>query len=182
MNLVKSGYYVIYCYSLPALVFAFFVIFLVLWLTSRIRAHRIRRVITVFFFLVMLYLTVIKRLTSMVLGEMEQNAVPQLMLVPFWSYTEFEQVEVRWQVYMNVFLFVPFGFMLPWCSSKLQRLWKVVLIAVIFSALTEAAQYFFRIGLCETDDVIHNTLGAVIGYGYWRLLCRIQTHIRGDKK
>ena len=24
---------------------------------------------------------------------------------------------------------------------------------------------------CETDDVIHNVLGGLIGYGLWRVCC-----------
>ncbi len=127
------------------------------------------------------FFTVGIRLLSIARGAQTFGAVPQHDLTPFWSYARFDQADIRWQVYMNVFLFIPFGFMLPWCSERLRRLWKAVLIAAVFSALTEAVQYVFRIGLCETDDVIHNTLGAVLGYGYWRLLSRIQAHLRGDK-
>lgn len=146
------------------------------------RKKRAQIVITLLYIIVILQLVIGFRLISIALGQRVFDTVPQIDLTPFWSYAKFGQADIRWQVYMNVFLFVPFGFMLPWCMERLQRLWKVVLIAAVFSALTEVAQYFFRIGLCETDDVIHNTLGAVIGYGYWRLLCRIQTHIRGDRK
>ena len=130
----------------------------------------------------MFYFIVGNRIIGLASGTITQNDVPQLIMTPFWSYAKFSQIEIRWQIYMNVFLFIPFGFMLPWCAEKLQRLWKVLLIAAAFSILIEAAQYFLRIGYCELDDVIHNTLGAMIGYGYWRLLCSIQTHIRGDRK
>lgn len=146
------------------------------------RRKRARIVITLLYIIVILQMVIGFRLVSIALGWRAFDSVPQIDLTPFWSYAQFHNAAIRWQVYMNVFLFIPFGFMLPWCSEWLQRLWKVLLISAIFAALTEAAQYFFRIGLCETDDVIHNTLGAVIGYGYWRLLCRIQTHFRGDKK
>lgn len=147
-----------------------------------IRQLSIRRLAILLYVFVILYLTAINRLIEIMLGLRSFDAVPQIDLTPFWSYAHFSQADIRWQVYMNVFLFIPFGFMLPWCSERLQRLWKVVLIAAMLSALTEAAQYFFCIGLCETDDVFHNTLGAVIGYGYWLLLCGAQTHFRGDRK
>lgn len=128
------------------------------------------------------WITVAKRELKVLAGFRFPDAIAQLNLAPFWSYAKFDQADIRWQVYMNVFLFIPFGFMLPWASERLQKLWKVLIIAAVFSVLTEVAQYVFRIGLCETDDVIHNTLGAVIGYGYWRLLCRIQAHFRGDQQ
>ena len=151
-------------------------------LLSFVQSQRVHKVAAFVYVLAMLYVTVGRRLLGATFGSFSLDAVPQIDLTPFWSYAKFDQADIRWQVYMNVFLFIPFGFMLPWCSEKLQRLWKIVLIAAVFSALTEVTQYFFRIGLCETDDVIHNTLGAVIGYGYWRLLYRIQAHFRGDKK
>ena len=40
-------------------------------------------------------------------------------------------------------------------------------MALCFSATIEAAQYIFALGLCELDDVISNTLGAMVGYWIW---------------
>lgn len=34
---------------------------------------------------------------------------------------------------------------------------------VAFSVFVEASQSYLRRGLCETDDVIHNTIGLVAG-------------------
>ncbi len=129
-----------------------------------------------------LWITVGERSVGLLTGSRPPYAVPQLNLTPFWSYAKFDQADMRWQVYMNVFLFIPFGFMLPWCSERFQKLWKVLLISAAFSVLTEIVQYVLRIGLCETDDVIHNTLGGALGYGYWRLLNRIQARFRGENK
>ena len=62
----------------------------------------------------------------------------------------------------NILFFVPFGLLLP-----LKKWWKVLLTALCFSAAIEAAQYVFALGLCELDDVISNTFGAMIGYWIW---------------
>ncbi len=145
---------------------------------SHIHPQICKMALTILSFICIFYLTVGGRLLGVVLGTHSINAAPQFDLTPFWSYSRFNQADIRWQVYMNVFLFIPFGFMLPWCSERLQKLWKVVLIAAAFSILTEAAQYFLRIGFCETDDVIHNTLGAMIGYGYWKLLTRLKERFK----
>ena len=138
-----------------------------------IRSPKLRSGILILYILAIVWITVGERGYKLLIGTRTPDAVWQMRLQPFWSYAKFSQADIRWQVYMNVFLFIPFGFMLPWCSEQLRKLWKVVLIAAVFSALTEAAQYIFRIGLCETDDVIHNTLGTVIGYGYWRVLSKV---------
>ena len=37
--------------------------------------------------------------------------------------------------------------------------------ALILSVFIELSQFVFNFGWCEVDDVISNTLGAMIGYG-----------------
>lgn len=62
----------------------------------------------------------------------------------------------------NILFFIPFGLCLT-----LKKWWKVLLVALCFSVVIEASQYVFALGLCELDDVISNTLGAMIGYWIW---------------
>ena len=97
-------------------------------------------------------------------------------LTPFWSYSHFSEYGVRYQIYMNIFLFIPFGFLLSW--AKKWSMAKAVLTGCIFSILIEAIQYIFCLGLCEFDDVFHNTLGTALGYWYWRGLEFITEKIR----
>lgn len=59
----------------------------------------------------------------------------------------------------NILFFIPFGLLLP-----LKKWWKVSLSAMCFSEAIEICQYVFALGLCELDDVISNTFGAMIGY------------------
>ena len=42
-----------------------------------------------------------------------------------------------------------------------------ILIGCLCSIATEATQYLLKMGWCETDDVIHNTLGTAIGVWVW---------------
>lgn len=85
-----------------------------------------------------------------------------------WSYREMLAGDLNWkkdvvQNLLNIAFFVPYGILFP------LKKWNVVLIsACAFSILIEAAQYFSRLGLCELDDVICNTLGAMIGF--WILI------------
>lgn len=89
-----------------------------------------------------------------------------LSLVPFVTFQRAKlNAEFYRSMFMNVFLFVPFGLSLP---NALPRKIKhkviiTVLAGLLVSAGIEACQYYFRLGLCETDDVIMNTLGAFIG-------------------
>ena len=65
-------------------------------------------------------------------------------------------------IILNILLYVPLGYLLPRLFPKLKA-WQVILIGLLCSAATEATQYLFKMGWCETDDVIHNTLGTAIG-------------------
>lgn len=68
--------------------------------------------------------------------------------------------------FMNILFFIPFGLLFPWEEKNGKLSWKSVLIAAaLTSTLIELSQYIFALGECEFDDIISNTLGAMIGYG-----------------
>ena len=73
---------------------------------------------------------------------------------------------------MNVFLFFPFGFLLPFAAKR--NFPQSLLIGFLFSVGIEAAQYFFCLGMCEFDDVFHNSMGTALGYGYWKALSWVE--------
>lgn len=137
---------------------------------SCLRPGRWGRGVAGLYILGVLFVTVGIRLLPLLAGAADLSSAPEVELTPFWSYAVLRRADIRWQIWLNILLFVPLGFLLPWSGAVWRRLWRTALAALALSVLTEAAQYILRIGLCETDDVIHNTLGAVIGYGYWRLL------------
>lgn len=58
----------------------------------------------------------------------------------------------------NIALFVPFGFVI---GGR-----KGVLLGFLFSCGIEAAQYVTRLGYCELDDIMNNTIGAAVGAGF----------------
>ena len=68
---------------------------------------------------------------------------------------------------MNAVLFYPDGLLTAALLPKKWPAWaKLLLIAVIFCGISvgvEYMQYIWSLGRCEIDDVIHNTLGALVG-------------------
>ena len=69
---------------------------------------------------------------------------------------------------LNILLYYPLGYLLPILFPKLKPK-HVILIGCLCSIATEATQYILKMGWCETDDVIHNTLGTAIGVWVWHL-------------
>ena len=45
-----------------------------------------------------------------------------------------------------------------------------LLVGLCLSVSIEALQFVFKFGFSELDDVIHNTLGCMIGYGVYALV------------
>ena len=68
------------------------------------------------------------------------------------------------QIALNILLFVPLGVLLPVKDERFKKLWKTALAGLLFSSFIEITQYITGRGFTETDDVINNTLGAVVGY------------------
>lgn len=100
----------------------------------------------------------------------ENPQVPVLM--PFHSFIEARiQPELYRAMLMNIFLFEPIGLSLPHIlPKKTHPVAATVVFAMLLSIGIEAAQFYFHLGRCETDDVIMNTLGAVIGTSAYGLV------------
>jgi glycopeptide antibiotics resistance protein len=66
---------------------------------------------------------------------------------------------------MNILLFLPFGLTFPFTlPQKVKNKVGVTIgVATVISTMIEFVQFCFCLGLCETDDVIMNTLGAAFG-------------------
>ena len=79
-----------------------------------------------------------------------------LQLELFWSWKAWETQ--RNQVIANVIMFIPVGVFVG-CLWK----WRGVIFAVVLSVAIELLQLVSCRGLCELDDVLHNSFGAVIG-------------------
>ena len=90
---------------------------------------------------------------------------------PFWSYQAIEagKDKLLSEIIMNVVMFVPIGLLMG-CAFRIMN-WKLVLvIGCILSVGIELFQFLLKRGFSEFDDVMHNTLGCMIGYGLFSLI------------
>ena len=84
----------------------------------------------------------------------------RVSLIPFSSYRLlFVSNYFRRQILNNIFLFIPLGTIL----SRLRPKWNTALILVLVSVGIELLQLITARGLLETDDVISNSIGGLIG-------------------
>ncbi len=85
---------------------------------------------------------------------------------PFWSYEAIEngRSELLVENIMNVVVFVPVG-MIIGSLLRVKGSWLIaMMVGMGISLSIEAMQYFFHRGFAETDDVMHNTIGCILGY------------------
>lgn len=75
---------------------------------------------------------------------------------------------------MSVMVFIPVGLLLGISFSSVSSP-RAILIGACLSVGIESLQFIFLRGFSEFDDVMHNTLGCVMGYGLFRLLSRLTT-------
>ena len=66
----------------------------------------------------------------------------------------------------GILLYYPLGYLLPILFPKLKPK-HIILVGYLCSVATEVTQYILKLCWCETDDVIHNTLGTAIGVWVW---------------
>lgn len=105
-----------------------------------------------------LYLTVFSR----------KVGIYDVVLVPFSALSEAKKEPERYRsMLMNVFLFFPLGMACANAFSDKMKVWHRVIVSVVIgfalSTAVEYIQYRFSLGMAETDDVICNTLGALVG-------------------
>ena len=80
---------------------------------------------------------------------------------PFWSY---DRPELLVENIMNVIVFIPVGMILG-SLLKVKGSWLVaLLIGCSISITIEALQFWFMRGFSELDDVMHNTVGCLMGW------------------
>lgn len=67
-------------------------------------------------------------------------------------------------IVLNILLFLPFGYLVPMTIAKANSLRKIVLCGFLLSTMIEITQLLTHRGWFDVDDIIYNTLGALIGY------------------
>ena len=96
------------------------------------------------------------------------------VLCPFGSYIGLYN-KLLAQNILNIVLFMPIGFFAG-AALKKKHLLNAIKIGVVLSLSIEVIQLISRRGICNIDDVIHNTLGCIIGFAGFVLCYKMVKH------
>lgn len=110
----------------------------------------------------------------------------ELSLVPFNSWINYfkgnNEEFLRTNIF-NMLLFMPFGaslYAVRYTRSSFKGLLMITSVsAMLLSVSVELGQWFLQCGEVETDDIIHNVLGAVLGTLLAKLVCDLyRKHVK----
>ena len=96
------------------------------------------------------------------------QATRSFNFTPFWSYRAIHEgrIDLLTQNIANVGAFIPIGLLLG-CAFGKVKWWQVLLAGGVFSVLIETLQFVLKRGFSEFDDVWHNVVGCMVGYGVY---------------
>jgi glycopeptide antibiotics resistance protein len=98
-------------------------------------------------------------------GEYRYNLIPFLEIRRFWTYRKLLGTFAFYSnIFGNVLGFLPFGFILPVILPKMDNIVLILLAGFSLSLSVEVIQLITRVGCFDVDDLILNTLGALLGY------------------
>ncbi|MCB7304713.1 VanZ family protein [Bariatricus massiliensis] len=75
---------------------------------------------------------------------------------------------------LNIFLFIPLGFLCPLMSKTLERAGNTFFIGLGLSLFIEIVQLFTLYRATDIDDLITNVIGTMIGYLCFRLIAKLR--------
>jgi glycopeptide antibiotics resistance protein len=118
------------------------------------------------------------RLVEVISGGESEFATRQLELVPLTGIGGYLRsgvsLTVLLQIGGNVALLLPLGVLIPLVVGRDPGWRMVLLLGIATSAVIEAVQWSFALGVASVDDVALNVTGVALGYLSYRWLIRVR--------
>ena len=99
------------------------------------------------------------------------NLVPFRTIKMYISGTTWTPPDTKFiNVFGNIALLVPFGFLLPLVFSRARKFIYTFLASFLLSCTFELVQLLTHTGFCDVDDVILNSAGGLFGYLFFAVV------------
>ncbi|WP_107572016.1 VanZ family protein [Clostridioides difficile] len=152
-------FYSFICVILPCLIYQIVVI---KRKNLKVEKNVVIHLVWVYIFLLYIYLALSKAGIGSIwdIGRYSDLfRVDEINLIPF------DSVGILTYI-LNVIMFMPLGFLLPLIWKNFRNIINVLLTGLGFSLAIEFCQ-LFNLRATDIDDLMMNTLGAVLGYFIW---------------
>jgi glycopeptide antibiotics resistance protein len=145
-------------------------------------AGYIRAVMTALF---ILYLLLLVYLTLLSDHYNRRSFFRSINFVPFRTITNYLGAKINNDIIVtnllgNIAAFVPMGFLVPFISKRVNKFYRVFLIAAGASMVIEVLQYVLAAGAADVDDLILNSAGGLLGYLIYKAACLVIKILSGN--
>jgi glycopeptide antibiotics resistance protein len=105
--------------------------------------------------------------------QLNSNLIPMQNTIQYIKGTERFEIEIILHNTLgNILIFLPLGIFLPILFKKFNSLSKVFVSSILISFTIEVLQFVLQIGQFDIDDILLNTVGAIIGFSLIKFLIR----------
>lgn len=132
-------------------------ILLVLWYQNKLQIIQVISIL-----IAICYLTIVFASTVFT----RQPGIRRYKWMPFWSWKRvflYHDRELLQENFLNCILLFPLGMLLPFIRNHPVKASQAFGVGFVFSAFIEVSQLIFRRGLFEWDDMLHNSVGCMVG-------------------
>lgn len=106
-----------------------------------------------------------------------QMSIQLRPLLAFWEAWNKFTLQVWLNPLLNIAMFLPLGVLLPLVAKPFRRWYWMLTAGAGVSLVIEVLQYILNRGQADVDDLLCNTLGAVLGY----CLCMLFVSLAGKR-
>ena len=133
----------------------------------------------VLYVLAMAYLLFLQRSRIVIYSDYWDNVKANINLCPFETVRQLagilsmseSQYLIRFafiNIAGNIVMFLPLGIFLPSLWKAQRKFWVFLLTVLGTILLIEVIQTLTLLGIGDVDDVILNSIGALLGFGIWQ--------------
>lgn len=73
----------------------------------------------------------------------------------------------------NIIMMIPLGFLVPILWKRIHTVWRCLAVGFLTSLAIEIFQFISERGYFQTDDIITNVFGTLIGYGMYLCIRKV---------
>ena len=110
------------------------------------------------------------------------NFVPIKETIATFTHSEAGAMNSIRNIIGNIIAFMPLGFFIPLLFDKFNNYKKVIKVGFLSSLAIEITQLFVGSNVCDIDDIIYNTLGAIAGFLCFKIFEMIIIKIKMKEK
>ncbi|SPC40115.1 VanZ family protein [Latilactobacillus fuchuensis] len=141
--------------------------------------EELHRFVFVFYVCLLVSLTVLRHIYYPWQLQLYVNRpLSQINLTPFVETLKLRQAPAQldywYNLYGNILWFIPFGWLKSGLAKKPHSAFKVICQGALLSLGIESAQFILGTGLADIDDLIFNTIGAIIGVILYQSVNRLK--------